>query len=76
MAEPQATERKEAGASFVFIGWFLVAAGALIWFFIPAEVRSGNVLLQTVFYLDLVLALAFLIVGYVKRNRGRKELRM
>lgn len=69
-----AEERRETGASLLFIGLALWVAGLLVVFFLPSGVKFGR---EASFYAIIAalfgVGLVLMIAGYVKRRKAGNE---
>ena len=59
----------ETGATFLVLGLIMLIA-ALGWMlFVGWDIRAGGGLMQGLFAADVVIALALLILGFIKKKR-------
>jgi hypothetical protein len=69
-----AEEKRETGASLIFIGLALWVVGFLVVFFLPSGMKFGR---ETTFYAILAvlfgLGLILLVAGYLKRKKAGTE---
>jgi len=61
----------ETGSTLMVVGVIMLIA-ALGWLlFVGWDIRAGNMFMQVIFAVDVVLALALLIVGFIKKSRRK-----
>ncbi|HEY4679223.1 MAG TPA: hypothetical protein VIJ01_18800 [Candidatus Angelobacter sp.] len=59
----------ETGATFLVLGVIMLIA-ALGWMlYVSWDIRSGGALMQAMFAADVVIALALIVVGFIKKKR-------
>jgi hypothetical protein len=59
----------ETGATFLVLGVIMLIA-ALGWLlFVSWDIRSGGTLMQGIFAADVVIALALIVLGFIKKKR-------
>lgn len=65
------TER-ETGSTLIVTGIIMLIAGAGWGVFVGWDRRAGNMFMQVLFSVDVVIALALLAIGFLKKNRHRE----
>ncbi|HEY6250799.1 MAG TPA: hypothetical protein VI685_12635 [Candidatus Angelobacter sp.] len=64
--------RHETGSTLMVVGVIMLIA-ALGWaLFVGWDIRAGNMFMQIIFAVDVVLALLLLTVGFAKKTRRKK----
>jgi hypothetical protein len=59
----------ETGATFLVLGVIMLIA-ALGWLlYVSWDIRSGGTLMQGIFAADVVIALALIVLGFIKKKR-------
>jgi hypothetical protein len=59
----------ETGSTFMVVGLIMLIA-ALGWMmFVGWDIRAGNHFMQGLFFGDVVIALALLVMGFIKKKR-------
>lgn len=59
----------ETGATFLVLGLIMLIAGVGWMLFVGWDIRAGGGLMQGIFAADVVIALALLILGFIKKKR-------
>ena len=61
----------ETGSTLMVVGVIMLIA-ALGWLlFVGWDIRAGNMFMQVIFAVDVVLALVLLTVGFIKKSRRK-----
>ena len=61
----------ETGSTLMVVGVIMLIA-ALGWvLFVGWDIRAGNMFMQVIFTVDVVLALVLLTVGFIKKSRRK-----
>lgn len=63
---------RETGSTLMVMGVVMLIAGAGWGLFVGWDRRAGNMFMQVIFSVDVVIALMLLVVGFLKKNRLRK----
>lgn len=63
--------RHETGSTLMVLGVILLFAGLGWVLFVGWDIRAGNMFMQVLFALDVVLALVLLMVGFNKKSRRK-----
>jgi hypothetical protein len=59
----------ETGATFLVVG-VVMLLGALGWLmFVGWDIRAGNMFMQVIFAVDVLIALFLLVLGFMKKRR-------
>ena len=65
----QPVTEHETGSTFMVVGLVMLVA-ALGWgLFVGWDMKAGGMLMQTIFTVDVVLALFLIILGFIKKKR-------
>jgi hypothetical protein len=59
----------ETGATFLVVGLIMLIAGGGWMLFVGGDIRAGGGLMEGLFAADVVIALALLILGFIKKKR-------
>ncbi|HEY2364618.1 MAG TPA: hypothetical protein VGK36_26120 [Candidatus Angelobacter sp.] len=59
----------ETGATFLVVGLIMLIAGGGWMLFVGWDIRAGGGLMEGLFAADVVIALALLILGFIKKKR-------
>lgn len=59
----------ETGSTFLVLGLIMLIAAGGWMLFVGWDIRAGGGLMQGIFAADVVIALALLILGYIKKKR-------
>ena len=65
-------DQREAGSTLIVVGTVMLIAGLGWALFIGWDRRAGNMFMQIIFAVDVVLALALIAVGFIKKSRIKK----
>jgi hypothetical protein len=63
---------RETGSTLMVVGVIMLIAGAGWGLFVGWDRRAGNMFMQVIFSVDVVVALLLLVVGFLKKNRLKK----
>jgi hypothetical protein len=63
---------RETGSTLMVLGVIMLIAGAGWGLFVGWDRRAGNMFMQVIFSMDVVVALLLLAVGFLKKNRLKK----
>ena len=63
---------RETGTTLIVIGVIMLIAAGLWALYVAWDIRAGGVLMQTLFGLDVFIALLLIVLGFRKRNRQKK----
>jgi hypothetical protein len=63
---------RETGSTLMVVGVIMLIAGAGWGLFVGWDRRAGNMFMQVIFSVDVVVALFLLAVGFLKKNRLKK----
>ena len=61
----------ETGATLMVVGVIMLIAGAGWGLFVGWDRRAGNMFMQVIFSIDIVVALVLLAVGFFKKSRRK-----
>lgn len=63
--------RHETGSTLMIVGVVMLIAGLGWGLFVGWDIRAGNMFMQVIFAVDVVLALLLLAVGFIKKSRRK-----
>ena len=63
--------RHETGSTLMIVGVVMLIAGLGWVMFVGWDIRAGNMFMQVIFAVDVVLALLLLAVGFIKKSRRK-----
>ncbi|HEY6349251.1 MAG TPA: hypothetical protein VI636_07560 [Candidatus Angelobacter sp.] len=63
--------RHETGSTLMVVGVIMLIAGLGWALFVGWDIRAGNMFMQVIFGVDVVLALVLLTVGFAKKSRRK-----
>lgn len=63
---------RETGSTLMVVGVIMLIAGAGWGLFVGWDRRAGNMFMQVIFGVDVVIALLLLAMGFLKKNRLKK----
>ena len=59
----------ETGATFLVLGVIMLLAGLGWLLFVGWDIRAGNHFMQSIFVVDVVIALFLIVLGFIKKKR-------
>jgi hypothetical protein len=63
------TTEHETGSTFLVVG-VIMLLGALGWLmFVGWDIRGGNMFMQVIFAVDVLIALFLMVLGFMKKRR-------
>jgi len=63
--------RHETGSTLMVLGVIMLIAGMGWGLFVDWDIRAGNMFMQVLFGLDVVVALLLLVLGFAKKSRRK-----
>lgn len=63
---------REIGSTLMVVGVIMLIAGAGWGLFVGWDRRAGNMFMQVIFSVDVIIAILLLVVGLYKKSRLRK----
>jgi hypothetical protein len=59
----------ETGSTFLVVGVIMLLAGLGWLLFVGWDIRGGNIFMQVMFAVDVLIALFLMVLGYIKKRR-------
>jgi hypothetical protein len=59
----------ETGSTFLVLGVIMLIAGLGWLLFVRWDIKDGSAFMQAIFAADVVIALALIVVGFIKKKR-------
>lgn len=59
----------ETGSTFLVVGLVMLLGGIGWLMFIGWDIRAGNMFMQVIFVVDVIIALFLLVLGFLKKRR-------
>ena len=63
--------KHETGSTLMIVGVIMLIAGLGWVMFVGWDIRAGNMFMQVIFAVDVLLALVLLSVGFIKKSRRK-----
>lgn len=59
----------ETGSTFLVVGVIMLLAGLGWLLFVGWDIRGGNIFMQVMFAVDVLIALFLMVLGFIKKRR-------